>query len=62
MMLLLTLRLVASGYLGLIQWWVAMQDGIVTLEERGAIVRAVVAPELRAAPVARDAVAEILKS
>jgi len=61
MMLLLTLRLVASGYLGLVQWWLAMQDGIVTREERGAIARAVVTPELRAVSVAREAVEGILR-
>lgn len=61
MMILLTLRLVASGYLGLVQWWLAMQDGIVTLDERGAIVRAVLLVECRALRVAKEAVAVILR-
>jgi hypothetical protein len=39
------LRLMASGYVGLVQWWVAMLDGIVTAEERRSIVRAVVLVE-----------------
>jgi len=61
MMLLLTLRLMASGYFGLVQWWVAMLDGVVTAEERGAIVRAVLLVEVRALRVAKAAVAEILR-
>jgi hypothetical protein len=59
--MLLFLRLLAGLYAGMTQWWLAMLDGVVTREERRAVVRAVLVPEARAVPVAREAVAEILR-
>jgi len=58
-MLLLLLRLLVGLYTGMAQWWLAMLDGVVTREERRAIVRAVLVPECRAIPVAREIAAEI---
>lgn len=60
MIALLVLRTLVGLYTCMVQWWLAMLDGVVTRDERKAIVRAVALPELRAVPVAREAVGEIM--